>query len=242
MNYKIYQVNTTKGKDIIFRPWEGVKKDFSLDKYDLVFDSNTEDDPDDILSFLENLFTTFNIGQRPADYKGRSLSVSDVVIIYDKFAYYCDTTGWKSIALYEFPKWAKSYIRKHGLGESLLYDSGTLFAKCSKEGYEAVLKTVGDVRILFSNDGKPIDEDRHNCDIFKTPSKFPDELRELIENGQLDSPKIIVGNNNWFEIFFYRYDYGKPILVYSDFCDADGSTYEELKEILEEELDNFKNE
>jgi hypothetical protein len=41
---------------------------------------------------LEKLFIKFNV-ERPADYYARSLSVSDLVCLDDKF-YYCDSFGW----------------------------------------------------------------------------------------------------------------------------------------------------
>ena len=41
---------------------------------------------------LEELFRIFNV-DRPAEYCGRSLSVSDVVLL-DKKPYYCDSFGW----------------------------------------------------------------------------------------------------------------------------------------------------
>lgn len=44
---------------------------------------------------LEECFERFNIN-RPDDYKGRSLSVSDIVII-DDTPYYCDPFGWLEV-------------------------------------------------------------------------------------------------------------------------------------------------
>ena len=50
-------------------------------------------------NILEELFRIFNI-DHPADFKGHSLSVSDIVIldINDKTSsWYCDDTGWTEI-------------------------------------------------------------------------------------------------------------------------------------------------
>ena len=44
---------------------------------------------------LEALYTKFNM-ERPADFKGHSLSVSDVVVIKDK-PYYVDSFGFKEL-------------------------------------------------------------------------------------------------------------------------------------------------
>ena len=49
----------------------------------------------DALYVLEDLFEIFNI-RHPEDFRGHSLSVSDVVKLDDKF-YYCDSMGWKTL-------------------------------------------------------------------------------------------------------------------------------------------------
>lgn len=53
------------------------------------------DDYTSPIDYLEELFREFNI-DHPADYTGRSLSVSDVVIL-DGVAYFCDDFGWKKL-------------------------------------------------------------------------------------------------------------------------------------------------
>ena len=48
---------------------------------------------------LESLYTRFNV-DRPEDFKGRSLSVSDVIVVYENgqdTAYYCDSFGFTSV-------------------------------------------------------------------------------------------------------------------------------------------------
>lgn len=42
---------------------------------------------------LERLFVIFNTDERPPRYRGRSLSMSDVVVL-DGIPYYCDNIGW----------------------------------------------------------------------------------------------------------------------------------------------------
>lgn len=44
---------------------------------------------------LEQVFNVFN-NNHPKDYKGRSLSVSDIVYVYNKY-YICQPFGWKEI-------------------------------------------------------------------------------------------------------------------------------------------------
>ena len=45
---------------------------------------------------LEKLYIMFNVNH-PADYKGRSLSVSDLIILEDVGIFFCDSFGWKEI-------------------------------------------------------------------------------------------------------------------------------------------------
>lgn len=44
---------------------------------------------------LETIFERFNI-YRPEDFKGHSLSVSDIVVLGEK-KFYCDSFGWKEL-------------------------------------------------------------------------------------------------------------------------------------------------
>ena len=47
------------------------------------------------MKVLECLFETFN-NNKPSDYKRRSMSVSDVVVVNGR-AFYCDKFGWKEV-------------------------------------------------------------------------------------------------------------------------------------------------
>ena len=92
--YKIYQLDLSADentiRDLAFRGYEEVYEDgleVKKDRYELVYtlESNEE------LS-LDDLFYIFNM-QRPVDFKGHSLSVSDVVKNDDGY-WYCDSVGW----------------------------------------------------------------------------------------------------------------------------------------------------
>lgn len=45
---------------------------------------------------LDQLFYKFNMNC-PEDFKGHSLSVSDIVILDDSNIYYCDSYGWQEV-------------------------------------------------------------------------------------------------------------------------------------------------
>lgn len=50
----------------------------------------------DLNTILEKIYTIFNTSL-PADYRGRSLSVSDLVAIGTTGTFFCDSIGWKQI-------------------------------------------------------------------------------------------------------------------------------------------------
>ena len=95
MNYKIYQVDP-HNCDYAFEWWSWARDRFNFKDYTLTYEGEIE--VEDVNKTLEDLFTIFNIN-RPQDFKGHSLSVSDIIEIDDKY-YYCDSVGWTDITKY----------------------------------------------------------------------------------------------------------------------------------------------
>lgn len=95
--FAIYQLKDNVPKDLAFETLERInKKGFDVDRanYDLVYIGDYNPDIS-----LEGLFERFNIN-RPIDFKGHSLSVSDIIVINDGVnisAHYCDDIGFKNI-------------------------------------------------------------------------------------------------------------------------------------------------
>ena len=94
---KIYQINPDRDiNKVMFMPYKFVKEfDFSI--YDEVWSG---DEPDGCDS-LDGIFEVFNLNH-PQDFKGHSLSVSDIVQIDSSDQerngyYYCDSFGWKKL-------------------------------------------------------------------------------------------------------------------------------------------------
>ena len=93
---KIFQIDTTKDKKHAkFMPFDFVKEfDFSI--YKEVWSGELD------ISNLDDIFRIFNV-EHPSDFKGHSLSVSDIVQIVNSDTntpdgyYYCDSIGWKKI-------------------------------------------------------------------------------------------------------------------------------------------------
>lgn len=101
MNIKIYQINSDRDtKGVSFMGHEYLEKlqgtpEIDSGIYDLVFEGDVE------CKSLEDVYRMFNVSH-PAGYKGRSLSVSDVVEVMDesneKSAFhFCDSFGFKEV-------------------------------------------------------------------------------------------------------------------------------------------------
>lgn len=88
--------------DKTFRGLDDIHGNVELDDYAVVYASALpEFDPDHTYRTLEMLFETLNIA-RPADYKARSLSVSDIVAVkHDNVIsyYFCDRVGFRLVFL-----------------------------------------------------------------------------------------------------------------------------------------------
>ena len=87
MKYKIYQLDKNH-EDYLFRRYNENAK---LSWYNEVYVGEIEPKVN-IFATLEELFFIFNM-QHPADFKGHSLSVSDVVELDWKY-WYCDSFGY----------------------------------------------------------------------------------------------------------------------------------------------------
>lgn len=106
LTYKIYQVKSDLTREFGYMGLSFLKKysiEIDLNNYDLVYTgsientnlfTNTETPIEEV---LERLFEIFNI-KHPEDYRGRSLSVSDIIEIDNKY-YYCDSFSWEEISI-----------------------------------------------------------------------------------------------------------------------------------------------
>lgn len=92
-NYKIYQLPA--GNAAIFMSYEFATENGIMPKladYNEVYSGEVDD-----TATLDDIYTQFNIGLRSAEYKGRSLSTSDVVEFDGKY-FYCDSYGWEEVS------------------------------------------------------------------------------------------------------------------------------------------------
>ena len=95
MKYEIWQLKKENMRAYGFMDYDWAKEHgFSLNDYEKTYEG--EIDGATIPAILEDLFMIFNI-RRPEDFKGRSLSVSDIICLDGK-RYYCEPCGYMKIA------------------------------------------------------------------------------------------------------------------------------------------------
>lgn len=101
--YSIYQIKRDdKLVPLRFRSLSSLNRHGDLvegKNYDKVYSGPLSDKFTDRNSQLEDIYTTFNL-YHPKDFRGHSLSVSDVVVIEGDgkaSAYYCDSVGFQEV-------------------------------------------------------------------------------------------------------------------------------------------------
>lgn len=117
INYSIYQLNDKESNRFLrFEPIERLKNgidDIKAENYENVYEGKYADidmqDNEKVVSAVENIFMKFNSDElMPSDFKGHSLSVSDIVVFENEGfskAYYIDKIGIKEIP--SFPEQLK---------------------------------------------------------------------------------------------------------------------------------------
>lgn len=101
-HFEIYQVDKSQplGARIMFRSLDTIQEEgtpLTLDAYKKVYEGDIERKTDSTLPLTEQIYVMFNLS-RPKDFKGHSLSVSDIIVI-DNQQYFCDDYGFRPISL-----------------------------------------------------------------------------------------------------------------------------------------------
>ena len=102
------------------------------------------------------------------------------------------------------------YENMRDIKDSMFIDSDTCICSLECEAGKVEIIVCGEVRVTFENE------------VYRRYSEFPDELKSLMETNrdwELDD-RVYVGNNNWFEIFYYD----ESGCVYSDVTDVEHFT------------------
>lgn len=97
MKYKIYQINKDHS-DYLFRRYKYNGHNAKKSWYNEVYSGEIEP-KGSVMATLEELFYIFNM-RHPSDFRGHSLSVSDVVYLDGKY-YYCDSFEYKELTNFE---------------------------------------------------------------------------------------------------------------------------------------------
>ena len=102
MKYIIYQLDTDNPNVLrdhrLFESWDMINKTCGFSKlcYKKVYEGDVHPASGaEVSQVLDSIFETFNL-HHPEDFRGHSLSVSDVVEL-NGIQYYCDSEGWVNI-------------------------------------------------------------------------------------------------------------------------------------------------
>lgn len=97
--FSIYQLRPgSQTNGLLFHPYALAKGSIKRSNYDLVYTGPLEPGPD-VTDTLESIYERFNLDP-PGNFKGHSLSVSDVVVLHQNgqdTAHYVDLSGFKDV-------------------------------------------------------------------------------------------------------------------------------------------------
>lgn len=97
ITYKIHQIKDIENTDYAFRGYD--PKKFKYSDYECRYEGEFTAEAKTTTEICDIIFHVFNM-RRPEDFKGHSLSVSDVIEITTDITtsfYYCDPFGWQRI-------------------------------------------------------------------------------------------------------------------------------------------------
>ena len=95
VTYKILQIKDIQNTGYAFRPFN--KDTFNIEDYELRFTGEAQDYSD--AELCDAIYHFFNC-ERPENFKGHSLSMSDLIQLESNGKtriYYCDLVGWVQI-------------------------------------------------------------------------------------------------------------------------------------------------
>lgn len=94
MPYSILQLPDEHDNLFMNHQWAMNHGGINFREYNTVYTGEIEGT--DPMEILERIYFIFNT-KHPSDYRGRSLSVSDLVALDNTGTYFCDSFGWKQI-------------------------------------------------------------------------------------------------------------------------------------------------
>ena len=158
--YELYQVDEDKaGQEYIFMNMDYVKRhgyEVTREHYKLVYDDFLEE-----RDTLESLYARFNI-EHPEDFRGHSMSVSDVVVLYkdgEVKSYYVDSIGFAEVPEFlmkpELQKGGAEQENGFSLNDEVLLGA-RVYESRTREG---LYRENSDINVVLSYQGT-IEEER----------------------------------------------------------------------------------
>lgn len=97
MEVFILQISDIKNCPYAFNDFTyALDNGFDPNDYDIIYKANLNLKTKNINRILDYLFRRFNEDEKPSNYSGRSIAVSDIVIL-DKIPYYCNSYKWEKL-------------------------------------------------------------------------------------------------------------------------------------------------
>lgn len=151
--FGIYQLkDTEEARDIHFMGMDYLESKgiaVTRENYDLLYTAPLEED-----TSLEDIYTRFNI-DRPADFRGHSLSVSDVVVLHqngENTSHYVDSFGYR-----EVPEFTKELMAEHTQEQtSVIYETTEILSEIAQEHTQDELDRENEVFLVNYNEWREV--------------------------------------------------------------------------------------
>lgn len=183
--FGIYQLNESPGaRKALFMNFDFLKeKGFPVvrEKYDLIYTAPLGEDVT-----LEDIYTKFNIS-RPEDFKGHSLSVSDVVVLNQNgkiTSYFVDSFGYR-----EVPEFIKKFLTEHmAEKQSVIDETEEILSEIAQEYANDEPDRENEVFLVNYNEWRKISELDLEQNYFAIDDPYADEDYRLLhlQNGIKD--------------------------------------------------------
>ena len=189
--FKIYQLKS--GDENHYKRFEGLAgqpEPVSISDYELVYEGNLTDinSRDNLNEQLEAIFTKFNIN-RPDDFTGHSLSVSDVVVIEQdgqQTAHFVDSVGYQDVPDF-FVERAREAEQTQNTGFVL-----TFLGK--RENFQRIVDAIHSGSFNSVQAGTAFDYSNLMVDLFATPKL--EDIEKLIDFAQENGVYLNVPSYN----------------------------------------------
>ena len=151
--FGIYQLkDTEEARDIHFMGMDYLESKgiaVTKDNYDLLYTAPLEEG-----TSLEDIYTRFNI-DRPADFRGHSLSVSDVVVLHhngENTSHYVDSFGYR-----EVPEFTKELMAEHTKEQtSVIDETAKILSEIAKEHADVEPDRENEVFLVNYNEWREV--------------------------------------------------------------------------------------